>query len=174
MQLRTDLGKKTAALLGAVILLALDQATKYWAVVQLRETGRLSIRVIPGLLEFTYLENPAAAFGLFGEVIWIVSGLTWLVSAGIIAALFLYKQHSPFSYTAAALLLSGGVGNLIDRMIRGFVVDFIHVLFFGYIFNVADCCVTIGAGCFICHYIWLIRRDRGQKLTESGKEEAEK
>lgn len=160
MQLKEDNRKKAWVLLGAAVLLVLDQATKYLALTGLRDTGVRTVHVIPNLLDFTYLENPAAAFGLFGDVIWLVSALTLLVSVGIVAALYLYKGHSGFSMVAACLLLAGGVGNLIDRVVRGFVVDFIHVLFFGYIFNVADCCVTIGAVCLVCHYLAVMRRDR--------------
>lgn len=170
MQLREDNRKKAGVLLGAAVLLILDQVTKHLALIILRDTGVRTVHVIPNLLDFTYLENPAAAFGLFGDVIWLVSALTLLVSVGIVAALYLYKGHSAFSLAAACLLLAGGVGNLIDRVARGFVVDFIHVLFFGYIFNVADCCVTIGAVCLVCHYLVVMRRDRASKDDEADSE----
>lgn len=155
--------KKLAVLLTAAVLIFVDQLSKDYIYNLLKTTGRMKMTVIPGLLEFSYLENPAAAFGLFGNVIGLVVALTLLVAAGIVAALFLYKSHSVFSYIASALLLAGGLGNLIDRMTLGYVVDFIHVMFFGYIFNVADCCVTIGALCLVAHYIVCIKREKTAK-----------
>lgn len=151
-----------SVLVSAVLLIWVDQITKRFAVILLRDTGVQSTTVIPGLLEFRYLENDAAALGLFENMIWLVMLLAMVVAAGILAALFLYKEHTAFSYTASALLLAGGVGNLIDRMVNSgrFVIDFIHVMFFPYIFNFADCCVTVGAVFLVLHYIVCIRRSR--------------
>ena len=156
--------KKIIALVAAVVLIVIDQFTKLIMVNSLKVMGETKAPVIPGLREWSYLENPAAAFGLFGQVIWLVVALTMLVSAGIIVALFLYKNHSVFSYIASALLLAGGLGNLLDRIFRGYVVDFIHVMFFDYVFNVADCCVTIGACCLVAHYILCMKRERATKV----------
>ncbi len=155
--------KKAFVLIAAVLLVIADQLTKRAVQQSLRDTGKMATTVIPGLLELNYLENPAAAFGLFGEVIWLIVALTLLVALGLIAALFLYKQHSLFSYLAVGLLLAGGVGNLIDRIMQGYVVDFIHVMFFSYIFNVADCCVTIGSICLLVHYILCTQREKRRK-----------
>lgn len=153
-------GKKIAVLAIAAVLIAADQVTKSIIVDMLKTTGKAKTPVIPGLLEWSYLENPAAAFGLFGQIIWLVAALTLVVSVGIVAALFFYNDHTFFSYSASALLLAGGLGNLVDRIFRGYVVDFIHVMFFDYIFNVADCCVTIGACCLVAHYLVCMRRDQ--------------
>ena len=162
--------RKASALAAAVIFVFVDQITKGFAVGSLKETGKMTMTVIPGLLEFSYLENPAAALGLFGNVIWLVIALAALVAVGIVAALFIYKEHSFFSYAASTLLLAGGVGNLIDRIaMDGKVVDFIHVLFFPYVFNVADCCVTVGAVCLLLHYFLRVRKE---KQRDAGAENA--
>lgn len=158
------IGKKIIVLVAAVVLIVIDQFTKLIMVNSLKAMKETKAPVIPGLLEWSYLENPAAAFGLFGQVIWLVVALTLVVSAGIIVALFLYKNHTVFSYTASALLLAGGLGNLVDRIFRGYVVDFIHVMFFDYVFNVADCCVTIGACCLVAHYILCMKREQAAKV----------
>ena len=153
-------------IMASAALIVVDQVTKHLAATLLREGAGGSVTVIPGLLEFRYLENPAAAMGLFDGLIWLVMVLSVLVAIGIIAAVFLYKEHTWASYTAAMLLLAGGVGNLIDRIINlgptgeRFVVDFIHVLFFPYIFNFADCCVTIGAVFLVIHFIIGARREK--------------
>lgn len=158
--MKADIKTKIWVLLSAVLLIAADQLTKTLVESNLKESGRLRMTLIPGLLEFNYLENPAAAFGLFGNMIWFVVALSLVVAVGIVAALFIYKDHTVFSRLASALLLAGGLGNLIDRMTRGYVVDFIHVMFFNYIFNLADCCVTIGAICLVAHYISILRSEK--------------
>lgn len=158
--MKTDAFKRSAVLAAAVLLAVLDQISKNLAQAMLKPNGGQPFTVIPGLLELNYLENPAAAFGLFGSVIWLVTALTLVVAGAIVALLFLYKRHSVFSYVASALLLAGGVGNLIDRIVNGYVVDFIHVMFFGYIFNVADCCVTVGSCFLVAHYLYLLHQEK--------------
>lgn len=156
-----------ALLLGAALLVWGDQASKSLVLEALR--GQPPVTVVPGLLEFSYVENYAAAMGFFDGLIPLVIACTGAVCVAILLALVFYKGHTAFSYIAAMLLLAGGVGNLIDRFSHGFVVDFIHVLFFPYIFNVADCCVTIGVVCFFCHYLVSARREKAEK--EAAKED---
>ena len=112
----------------AAALLAIDQMLKYFVLRDLRPVG--AVTVIPGLLELTYVENTGAAFGLFKQVMWLVVAVTVVATVAIIVLLFRYKRHSFFSYTTAALLMAGGIGNLTDRIAHGFVVDYIHVLIF--------------------------------------------
>lgn len=142
-------------LVAAVVLLAIDQILKYFVLQDLKPIG--AVTVIPGLLEFAYVENTGAAFGLFKNFMWFVVAVTLAVSAVIIVLLFRYKHHTFLSYATSALLIAGGLGNLIDRILHGFVVDYIHVLFFDYIFNFADCCITVGAVLFVLHVLFFSR-----------------
>lgn len=142
---------RIAALATAAALLAADQISKHFVILRLKFHGDFT--VIPGLLEFSYVENTGAAFGMFQNRMWVVSLLAAIASAVILVLFFRYRMHSFFSYAASALLLAGGVGNMIDRMRFGFVVDYIHVLFFPYIFNFADCCITVGVVLFAIHML---------------------
>lgn len=153
------------SILFAVLLLVVDQVTKYYISLSLKPAGTIS--VIDGLLEFTYLENTGAAFGLFKNSMWIVSAITIVAFTCMAAALFLYRRHTFFSYASLTLLISGGVGNLIDRFSYGFVIDFIHVMFFDYIFNFADCCVTVGAVLLMIHVILISRRESKESKESS-------
>ena len=155
-----------AVIVVAGVLLATDQIIKYFVLTKLKPTG--TVTVIPGLLEFTYVENTGAAFGLFKNIMWLVVAITVVATVAIIVLLFRYKRHTFFSYATSALLIAGGIGNLIDRMAYGFVVDFIHVLFFDYIFNFADCCITVGAVLFVIHVLFFTRSEENSK----GKEES--
>ena len=150
----------------AGVLLATDQIIKYFVLTKLKPTG--TVTVIPGLLEFTYVENTGAAFGLFKNIMWLVVAITVVATVAIVVLLFRYKRHTFFSYATSALLIAGGIGNLIDRIAYGFVVDFIHVLFFDYIFNFADCCITVGAVLFVIHVLFFTRSEE----TSKGKEES--
>ncbi len=155
-----------AVLVVAVVLLAIDQISKYFVLIALKPVG--TVTVIPGLLELTYVENTGAAFGLFKNAIWLVIAVTVIAAAVILVLLFRYKHHSFFSYTTSALLIAGGLGNLIDRIVHGFVVDFIHVLFFGYVFNFADCCITVGAVLFVIHMLFFSYKEKS--LSPEGED----
>lgn len=158
------------ALILSVVLLAADQVTKYYVLRDLKPVG--AVPVIPHFMEFSYVENRGAAFGLFQNSMWLVGIFSVIAFVALVLSLFLYKNHSFFSYSAVTLILSGGIGNLIDRLRFGYVVDFIHVLFFDYIFNFADCCVTVGAVLLVCHAILLTywEKKNGAKAGESGHE----
>ncbi len=122
------------------------------------------------------MENTGAAFGLFKNMMWLVIFITVIAVAAILVLLFRYQKHTFFSYAASALLIAGGIGNLLDRILYGFVVDYIHVLFFDYIFNFADCCVTVGAVLFVIHVLLISLREKQmqeseEKATSSENEE---
>ena len=152
----------------AAVLLAADQITKYFVLRNLEPIH--SVQIINGLLEFSYIENTGAAFGLFKNMGWFVFLITAAASVALLVILFRYRKHSFFSYAASALLIAGGIGNLLDRIVRGFVVDFIHVMFFDYIFNFADCCVTVGVALFVIHVLLLSAREKRQEQAEDSSE----
>jgi len=146
------------ALTAAAVLLAADQLLKYFVLLYLKPVG--SVTVIGGLLELSYVENTGAAFGLFKDFMWFVVIVTVIAFFVIAILLFRYRNHTCFSYIACALLIAGGLGNLADRIFYGFVVDYIHVMFFGYIFNFADCCITVGAAFFVLHVLLTSYREK--------------
>lgn len=158
------------SLVCATILLAIDQLTKYLVLKDLKPID--SVTIIKGLLEFTYVENSGAAFGLFKNSMWFIVALTVVAFVVIAIILFCYKGHTAFSYIASTLLIAGGIGNLIDRVLYSFVVDFIHVMFFDYVFNFADCCVTVGAVMFVLHVLIISYREKkAEKANEPSKAE---
>ncbi|AOS83011.1 signal peptidase II [Chlorobaculum limnaeum] len=139
----------------AVLAALLDRATKLLAIHCLRDGGQ-SIVIIPDWLKLTYAENLGIAFGVRFLPPAGLLLLTLAISAGVVWYVWRSNNRSPLFITAFALILGGGVGNLIDRVMLGHVVDFIyfdlyHGALFGIpldlwpIFNVADSCITIGA-----------------------------
>ncbi len=161
-----------AVLAATALLLAADQILKHFVLLYLKPQG--SVTVVKGFLELTYVENTGAAFGLLKNQIWLVKVITVAAFAAMVFLLFRYKNHTVFSYITLALLLSGGIGNLLDRIFYGFVVDFIHVLFFDYIFNFADCCITVGAVLVVFHVFLVSRREQEREGEGASQEEERK
>jgi signal peptidase II len=135
--------------LGVVALLALvgcDHATKYVAKADLQ--GHPPRPVIQSVLDLRYVENTDVAFNLLRAVPETVRGplLLGFGALGIVALLGLIARRSGSAAGRAALILilAGALGNTLDRVLRGYVVDFIHVPHWP-VFNVADACVTAGA-----------------------------
>ena len=156
------------ALLLMGVLIALDQFIKVMVLNHLKPIGIMEI--IPGFFDFVYVENRGAAFGMLENQKWLFVIVTVLVSTAIIYLLFRYKNHTVFSYWASILIVAGGVGNLIDRVLRGFVVDYIHFSFFPPVFNFADCCVTIGTIFLIIHVLFFME-SKGKHIKEKNIKE---
>lgn len=139
----------------ALAALAVDLYTKALAVSRLAGN---SFPVIDNILNFTYVENTGAAFGMLknGNVFLIIS--TVIIMAAVIAYLTIKKPKAKAVKIASALIIGGALGNLYDRIFRGFVVDFIDIRFINYpVFNIADCCVVCGA---IIFAVWVIFFDK--------------
>ena len=107
------------------------------------------VSVIEGILNFTYVENTGIAFGIFSDfdglkVVFIVVPI--LITLYLFSLLNNKEFQNPFSHISLLLIISGAIGNIIDRIIRGSVIDFIQldIDIFPYIFNIADSSVTIG------------------------------
>ncbi len=137
-------------ILGGIFI---DWLTKFLSVKLLMPLGK-SVPIINGVLQLTYVENKGAAFGMLKEHRWVFI----LVSTVAIIAisLFLYLGHAPSRLSAASLslIVSGGIGNMIDRIFLGYVVDFIDFCLIDFaVFNGADSFVCVGAGLLILSII---------------------
>lgn len=125
-------------------MLAIDLITKLMVIKYFR-VG-ISVSIIDGILDFTYVRNPGAAFGIFKNNTAALAILSIVILAGIAAAMIKFKPKGELVKMAVCMISAGAVGNLIDRIRLGYVVDFIDVNFFNFpVFNVADCFVCIGA-----------------------------
>lgn len=125
----------------SVVVVACDQAAK-WAAQAWLAPRHASIPLIPGLLQLTYVNNTGAAFGLLRGhsslfIVLAVAIAAWLVTE------LAQRTHPPASRLALGLILGGAVGNLIDRLRVGFVIDFIDLRVWP-VFNLADSAITIG------------------------------
>ena len=136
-------------------LLIIDQITKF-AVRSRMEIGE-TLPVFRGVLDFTYVQNRGAAFSLFqnSQLFTVILPIITMV-AGVLFMLHLRKKKERLAEFGVLLIMSGGVGNLIDRTVLGFVTDMISVGSFP-VFNVADMCVTVGCAILI---LWVIIGDK--------------
>ena len=125
-----------------VALAAIDQVIKFFVNTNLKEVG--SVSVIDNLLSFTYVENNGVAFGSFAGNRWIFVVLTTALIAAILIYMFKKKPQSKLFYASVALIVGGGIGNFIDRVLYGYVIDYISLSFFPPVCNFADYCITVG------------------------------
>ena len=150
-----------------VSIIALDQWSK-WAI---KTSFNLyqSKPIIQDLLHFTYVTNDGMAFGLsFPGGKHVILIMTILLTGFIVGFLWKEKNGHPLIKYGLALILSGAIGNLIDRMLYGKVVDFLDLMignFHWYIFNIADSSVTIGMILFIIHSIYIDQKKTNDELT---------
>ena len=133
------------SILSVALLIGVDQITKWWAATVLFKDG--AIPVIPGVFEFRYCENTGVAFSLLEDQRWLFIPLSLLVTVFIAIVLFRspMNRYKTFVVTCV-LIIAGAIGNLIDRIAYGYVIDFLYFRLINFpIFNFADCCVSVGA-----------------------------
>ena len=144
------------------VLTAVDQIIKYFVLLNLKPVG--SVGVVNGFLEWNYVENTGAAFGSFSGNTTLLSVITAVIILAGIAAIIFKKIKNKYLLVTATIVIAGGLGNLIDRIFRGYVVDFIKVLFIDFpVFNFADILVTCGSFMLIIYLIIDIYNDSRKK-----------
>lgn len=146
-------------LLLSILVVAIDQILKLLVVEYIKPDGVKTI--IDGFVSLQYIENTGAAFSILQNQRWLFIVITAVICVLIVFALFHYTNHEFFSYAASALVVGGGIGNLIDRVLHGFVVDYIHLSFFPAIFNFGDCCVTVGTVFLMIHVLFFSEDESG-------------
>lgn len=157
------MNRKKIGIIIAVVIILLDQLTKMLMI-------NRQLTIIPNLLEFTYTENTGVAFGIANSNMFLII----LVSVFILGIIFklikeIEKTINKNMLLSLYFVLSGGISNLIDRIFRGYVVDFIDVNILNFPnFNIADICITLGILALIIMLIKSLFRD--EKIGD-GKDE---
>lgn len=130
------------SLIVGAVLVIIDQIIKYFISAYLQPVG--SVSVIDNIFCLTYVENKGVAFGMFSDMRWIFVALTSILLVIIIFYMFKKRPKGKFFYVCAALIIGGGIGNLIDRIFYGYVIDYLSLSFFPPVCNFADYCITAG------------------------------
>ena len=135
-----------------------DQVSKWLCVTYLKQAG--SVSVIPGFLRFTYLENTGAAFGSFTNHRWVFMIFSTVAIVAVTVYLLRFAENNRLLRCSLALIVGGGVGNMIDRIALGYVIDFLdfHAIW-QYVFNIADSCVCVGAGLMVLYSVVALRAE---------------
>lgn len=159
-----------ALFLSATIIFS-DQLIKYLVVYALKPVG--TVTAIPGLLNLTYVENRGVAFGMMENQRWLIIIATVLVMAFLIFLLFRKTGKNKLFVASAVLIVGGGIGNLIDRIFLGYVIDYLQLTFFPPVCNFADYCVVAGTILLMVYILFFsdtLNKKEGveKKLTTSG------
>ena len=152
-----------------VLIIFADQLSKWLVVAYLQ--GKESVYLIKGVLRFTYVENDGAAFGMLDDHRWVFLVLSTVMIIALIYYIVKYKPQSKWVMTSLILIVGGGIGNMIDRLLLVYVIDFIDFCAFPnlwrWVFNIADSAVCVGT--FMLS-LWLIL----DTVKEYKREKAEK
>ena len=149
-----------------VILSLIDQLTKYIAVSTVKVDGPKEF--LFGTFQFRYVENTGAAFSSFSDNTNLLSVVTFVIIIFCLVLLLSRKIKPMFVNICLLLVTAGGIGNLTDRIMYGYVIDFIEPLFMDFaVFNFADCCITVGAFMLIGYEIYdLIKEQKNKKKND--------
>ncbi len=156
------------ALIIGILIAVLDQIIKYFVSLYLQPIG--SVSVIDNLFSLTYVENNGVAFGMFSDMRWLFVVLTGVLIAIIVAYMFKKRPKEKIFYISTALIIGGGIGNLIDRIFYGYVIDYLSLSFFPPVCNFADYCITIGTVILMIYLLFFSDLFNTPKKAEKNNE----
>ncbi len=152
------------AVLVAGAVVGIDQYTKALAVKNFANGE--SVAFIKGILRFAFCENSGGAWGMLSGYTWLLVSITFVIFVVLFALILKLGAKNKLLFWAITLVLSGGIGNMIDRIFKdGKVVDFLQFDFWRTfpIFNVADCAVVVGAGLLLVYFVVETAKDSKNK-----------
>lgn len=160
-------------MLGSVVL---DQLSK-WLIVRYLDPTEPFV-IWEGVFRFSYVENEGAAFGMLSEQRWIFMILSVVAILALLAYLWKWPPESKWACVAIAMIAGGGIGNMIDRVRLGYVVDFIDFYpvpeVWPWVFNVADACVCVGGAIlFVCCLVSMALEVKAKKKPSSDAGESQ-
>ena len=153
-------------------LVAVDQITKALAVAYLKPVA--TVPIIRDVLHLTYRENTGAAFSILDGFRWGFVILAVIVCGVVIYINVARKIDSKLFYAASILVVSGAIGNVIDRIATGSVVDFIDFRLINFaVFNFADICLTVGVALLFIYFLFFYGKDKKTVKTEEPSDDAD-
>ena len=151
----------------AVLIAVIDQIIKILISTFLKPIG--SFEIIPNFFKLDYVENRGAAFGMMADARWIFITFTIIVTAVFVGIVIRNNIKTKLFYASVILIIGGGIGNLIDRIFYGYVIDYLSLSFFPPVCNFADYCITVGAVLLVLYIIFFSdskNRKLGNKTDE--------
>ena len=171
---------ETLAIALLIVLIIIDQLTKLHFSTTLKMYER--VPVIDGFFYFTYTTNTGGGFSLLANKPWAQTFFKILTSISLVlfVALYVYSSKKGYKWLRFALIfvISGTVGNFIDRLLMNHVIDFISLVFWEYhfpVFNIADCCLVVGVIMVIIHFLFLDnsaifkKKDENEQISDNNE-----
>lgn len=152
----------------AILMIAVDQAVKYWAFTSLQM--QQTIPLIENVFHLTYVENRGAAFSMFAQMDsrWFFSVLAVVITGIIVVALHKKWMQTAVGRWSLVLVAAGAMGNAIDRIMRGFVVDLFDFRLIHFpVFNVADILICVGGVLFVIYFLFQ-HKEEEEKADSDG------
>ena len=160
----------------AILFVYLDQITKYLAVIFLK--GEPSFPLIKEVLHFTYVENRGAAFGMLKEHRWVFMVISTVAIIALTAYLWMHRKEHWLQSLSLSMLIGGGIGNMIDRIALGYVIDFVDFTLIDFaVFNIADTFVCVGVALLIFYLVMSMikmSKEESREKELQGKSETAK
>ena len=150
-----------------VVGIVLDLVSKHFFALRFEDNSQ-KIVVIPNLFEFVFVKNTGAAYGIFGDSTVMLSVVSILFIIGfVLFDIFNHKNDWLYIF-GIGLILSGAIGNLVDRLFLGYVRDFISIKLFSFVFNLADLFITAGVICFLVYLLISLIKEKKEKSNGMG------
>ena len=151
--------------LAIAVCVAVDQLVKWWTVANLGLYE--SAPLLPGIVELMYIRNTGGGFSILSDKTWLLTAVTAVLMLVLAVVLVKKVYDHPLAMWSLTLVIGGGIGNLIDRVRLGYVVDMFNLQFMNYpVFNVADIFVVVGAIGFAAYYLLLDDKIQKKKAEE--------
>ena len=154
-------------ILAALVLIGIDQAVKYWAFTSLQ--AQHTIPLIENVFHLTYVENRGAAFSLFAQFDsrWIFVMLACIITVVILVVLQKKLMQTALGRWSLVLVAAGAVGNAIDRVVHGFVVDLFDFRLVSFpVFNVADIFICVGGALFVIYFLFQHKDEKPEQTQD--------
>ena len=148
----------------AGLVVVIDQVIKYFVAMYWPQAG--VVTAIPHLLDLNYVENPGVAFGMFENMRWIFVALTSVIIVVLLYIIIFKKIKSKMFLISSALIIGGGIGNLIDRVLYGYVIDYLQLSFFSPVCNFADYAVTVGTVLLVIYLLFMSDSSKKENKVE--------
>lgn len=146
-------------LLISILIIIADQSVKYF-VTALMGVGDTAFSVL-NIFDITYVQNKGAAFSIMSGKVSLLSVISVVFCAAVVVYWIIKKPKHPLLCVSLAMIFAGAFGNGVDRIFRGFVVDYIRTLFIDFpVFNIADIAITIGAALLVLYVILFDKEDK--------------
>ena len=148
----------------AGLVVFLDQLIKYFVVQYLPQAG--TVTAVPYILDLTYVENRGVAFGMFKDMRWIFVVFTAIIILVLLSIIIFKGIKSKLFLISSALIIGGGIGNLIDRIFLGYVIDYLQLSFFSPVCNFADYAITVGTVLLVIYLLFFSDSSKAKPKKE--------